>query len=83
MQFVNGHEEKARRNSIFQGRDAAHFQHFTHIVAILTFFYLAVEVNGVHGGSNDVGVTVPSCDDPGDFIHQLHGHTCPRNTCTF
>lgn len=48
---------------------------------IPTFFDLAMEVDGIHRGSDDVGVAVPSCHDASDFIHQLHGHTCSKHMC--
>lgn len=47
---------------------------------ILTFLDLAMEVDGIHRGSDNVGSAVPSCHNAGDLIHQLHGHTCSRHT---
>lgn len=40
-----------------------------------TFLDLAVEVNGVHGGCDDVGLAVAVGHDPRHLVHQLHGHT--------
>lgn len=49
---------------------------FSPLYLIFTFFYLAVEVNWVHGGGDDVGVAVSSSHNACNLIHQLHGHTC-------
>lgn len=42
----------------------------------LTFLDLLVEIDGVHGGGDDVGFAVTGGHNPGDLIHQLHGDPC-------
>lgn len=42
----------------------------------VTFSDLVVEVNGVHGSSDDVGFAVTCGHDPGHLVHELHGDTC-------
>lgn len=46
----------------------------------LTFPDLAMEVDGIHRGSDNVGVAVPSCHNASDLIHELHGDTCSKHT---
>lgn len=35
-----------------------------------------MEVNGVHGGSDYVGLAVTRGHDAGHLVHELHGDTC-------
>lgn len=46
----------------------------------LTLFDLAVEVDGVHGDGDDVGVAVAGGHDARHLVHQLHGYTCRTHT---
>lgn len=46
----------------------------------LTLFDLAVEVDGIHGDGDDVGVAVASGHDARHLVHQLHGYTCRTHT---
>lgn len=41
-----------------------------------TFFDLLMEVDGIHRGSDDVGLAVAGSHDPSNLIHELHGDTC-------
>lgn len=52
--------------------------HCLHPRTPLTFLDLLVEVDGVHGGGDDVGLAVSGGHDPGDLVHQLHGDPCGR-----
>ena len=42
----------------------------------VTFSDLVVEVNGVHGGRDYVGLAVTCSHDPSHLVHELHGDPC-------
>lgn len=42
----------------------------------VTSFDLVVEVDGVHGSCDYVGLAVTCGHDPGHIVHELHGDTC-------
>lgn len=42
----------------------------------LTFPDFVVEIDGIHGSCDDVGLAVACSHNPGHFIHELHRDTC-------
>lgn len=45
----------------------------------VTFSDLVMEVDGIHGSSDDVGLAVTCRDDPSHLVHELHGDACVEN----